>query len=242
MSNWIVEDQSTPLVIAHRGASGDAPENTLVAFQLAEAQQADGFEFDVHLSADGVPVVIHDRKLERTTTGTGLVSSLTVSQLKELDAGEGESIPTLEEVFSTFGERMLYNIELKGFYFHSNQLEQTVADLMRRHNLAHCVTVSSFSFLNMHRYRAVGDEATLMGMIRYPSPQALSHYIFRGNVDHPHFSMVDVAYMDWAVNKKGMRVHVWTVNEPQEGKRLIELGVHGIMTDHPKRMREALGL
>lgn len=241
-SNWIVEDRSTPLIIAHRGASGDAPENTLAAFQLAETQQADGFEFDVHLSADGVPVVIHDRLLERTTNGRGLVSKHTVAELKALDAGDGEAIPTLEELFTAFEERMLYNIELKGFSFQSSQLEQAVADCVRRHGLASSVVATSFSFLNMHRYRSVREPATLMGMIRYPSPQALSHYIFSGQVDHPYFGMVNASYMDWAVKMKGMRVHVWTVNDLEEGKRLIDLGVHGIMTDYPGKMREALGL
>lgn len=239
MSDWIKENQV--LIIGHRGASAGAPENTMAAFRLAVEQGADGFEFDVHLSKDGVPVLIHDEKLERTTNGNGPVSNHTVEELKAFDAGRGETIPTLDELFSEFGKSVLYNIELKGFYFGDKRFQEAVAEVIDAHGVAQQVVTSSFSFLSMHRFRSVAPNKSLLGMIRYPSPQALSHYLFRGEVDHPHFSMVNEQYMTWARSKE-LRVHVWTVNDVGEAKRLIDLGVHGLITDRPGDLRAELNL
>ena len=102
-------------IIAHRGASAHAPENTLAAFQLALEQGADGIELDVMLSKDGQLIVIHDDKVDRTTNGTGKVADMYLSELKVLDAGQGESLPTLPEVFDRFGGKFLINIELKNY-------------------------------------------------------------------------------------------------------------------------------
>ena len=102
-----------PKIIAHRGASGHAPENTMAAFRLAMEQHADGIELDVMLSKDGHVVVIHDATVNRTTNGTGRVSALTLAELQTLDAGNGEHIPTLEEVLETFGDQWVINVELK---------------------------------------------------------------------------------------------------------------------------------
>jgi glycerophosphoryl diester phosphodiesterase len=122
-----------PLILAHRGASRIAPENTLVAFCLALEQGADGLELDVQLSRDGVPVVFHDSELSRTTDGRGRISEKTLAELRTLDAGKwfdprfaGERIPTLEEVFEAFGDRALYNIELKAFGVQDDGLVQAV--------------------------------------------------------------------------------------------------------------------
>ena len=89
-----------PLIIGHRGASAEAPENTLAAFDLALAQKADGFEFDVRLSADGVPVIIHDDTVDRTTNGTGRVADMTLAELKSLTIDGKHTIPTLDELFA----------------------------------------------------------------------------------------------------------------------------------------------
>ena len=101
MNEWASGQR--PFIIGHRGASAEAPENTLVAFLLAQAQGADGIEFDVQLSADGCPVVIHDGNLARTTNGRGQVQDFTVAALQKLDAGHGQPIPTLDEVFESLG-------------------------------------------------------------------------------------------------------------------------------------------
>ena len=100
-----------PAIFAHRGASGSAPENTMAAFQLALQQHADGIELDVHLTADGQVVVIHDQDLSRTTNGQGMVDQLTLEELKHLDAGNGEQIPTLEEVLIQIGDQISWTIQ-----------------------------------------------------------------------------------------------------------------------------------
>ena len=100
----------TTLILGHRGASAVAPENTLLAFEAAQAGGADGIEFDVQLSADGIPVVIHDQTVDRTTNGQGKVAAMTVAELQAWTAGEGAIIPTLDDVFTPFGDTFLYNL------------------------------------------------------------------------------------------------------------------------------------
>ncbi|HEY8531638.1 MAG TPA: glycerophosphodiester phosphodiesterase family protein, partial [Limnochorda sp.] len=114
---------SKPLILAHRGASAEAPENTLAAFRLALEQGADGFELDIHRTRDGHLVVCHDERVDRTTDGTGFIGSMTLAELKKLDAGRwfdarfaGERIPTLDEVWALVEEAggiRLLNIEVK---------------------------------------------------------------------------------------------------------------------------------
>ncbi|RIK22153.1 MAG: glycerophosphodiester phosphodiesterase, partial [Anaerolineae bacterium] len=109
-SPWLTADR--PLIIGHRGASADAPENTLAAFALALEQNADGIELDVQLSADGVPVIIHDDDVDRTTDGAGRVHDLTLAELRALTIAGEHAIPTLDELFEMLGRRPLYNVEL----------------------------------------------------------------------------------------------------------------------------------
>jgi glycerophosphoryl diester phosphodiesterase len=140
------------LNIAHRGASAAAPANTMAAFEKALALGADGIELDVQLSADGVPVVIHDFTVDDTTDGSGKVARMTLAQLEQLDAGSyfdpafaGERIPTLEKVLEVMGNRLLLNIELKGFSLFDKGLERAVIGLIEQHALRSRVFLSSFN-------------------------------------------------------------------------------------------------
>lgn len=119
-----------PLIIGHRGASAHAPENTLKAFKLAQEQGADGIEFDVQLSADSHPVVIHDHTLERTTNGTGNVYDYSAAALAALDAGDGEPIPRLAQLVETCGLNFLYNIEIKEEGERGRQLVRVIAAMI----------------------------------------------------------------------------------------------------------------
>ncbi len=109
--SWLTADR--PLIIGHRGAAADAPENTLAAFALALEQGADGVELDVQLCADGAPVIIHDATVDRTCNGMGRVGDLTLAELRLLTIDNDHPIPTLDDLFATFGRRTLYNVELK---------------------------------------------------------------------------------------------------------------------------------
>lgn len=228
-----------PFIIGHRGASAEAPENTLAAFALAQAQGADGIEFDVQLSADGWPVVIHDSNLERTTNGQGRVQQYTLAQLQELNAGEGQSIPTLDELFETLGPNFLYNVELKTAALRDNGLAAAVADRIQAHHVERQTAVSSFNPLAVRYARRHLTQSTWVGHLSYKPALKFKHSLIPVQAVHPYYRMVDAAYMAWA-RKNGWRVHVWTVDDPVEAQRLVDLGVHALITNKPKFIRENL--
>jgi glycerophosphoryl diester phosphodiesterase len=239
-----------PLIIAHRGACAHAPENTLAAFRLALEYGADGFELDAKLSLDGHVMVIHDQTVDRTTDGNGKVRELTLAQLKKLDAGSyfdlqfaGEPLPTLEEVFAELGAKTLINVELTNYASPLDALPDLVADLVIRHGLQERVLFSSFHPLNLVRIRR-----------RLPvTPAAIlteegkaSHWLYSilgrlaaPKVAHPHFSDITRVYLE-REHRTGRRVNTWTVNDSDEIKRLINMGIDGIITDDPRRAREIL--
>ena len=123
-----------PKIYAHRGASASAPENTIAAFKLAVDQNADGIELDVTLSKDGQIVVIHDDTVDRTTNSVGEVGDLSLAEIQALDAGQGEHIPTLEEVFESLDRQIIINIELKNTGLFSSTLVDQVALLVHSHH------------------------------------------------------------------------------------------------------------
>jgi glycerophosphoryl diester phosphodiesterase len=236
----------TPLLLGHRGASAFAPENTLAAFRLALAQGADGFELDVTLSADGAPVVIHDDTVNRTTDGAGRVDALTLAQLKTLDAGyhakfgaqfAGERLPTLADVFDEFGQHALINVELKRDPSPDKSLARKVAALIREHQMGQRVLLSSFYYDNLQRVQAL-DPALPVGLLYDPSEpgrvaQAWLAPGVRAEAHHPHYTLFNPATRGW-YRARRLRVNVWTVNAEAEMRRLIRLGVDGIITDQPE--------
>ncbi len=235
-----------PLLIAHRGASVDAPENTIAAFELALEQGADGLELDVHLSADGHPVVIHDFTLERTTDGAGPVSALRVRELKRLDAGgwhdrrfQGQRIQTLQEVLERFRDRTRFWLELKGGSTLYPGLEERVVSTIEIYDVVDRVLVQSFD------PGAIGEVRTLNLQIRVgavvaqaPLDRAL---LVPGMVDAicPALA-VGSAGLIAEVRQAGLDCHVWTVNEPAQVDRLVGWGVSGIITDRPGALRARL--
>lgn len=234
------------LVFGHRGASGYAPMNTIPAFELALAQKADGVELDVHLSADGELVVIHDFTVDHTTDSTGPVDSMTLAQLKELDAGAwfdvqyaGTRIPTLDEVFEAISGRMAVNVEIKPM---TDGIEQKTADCIRRHGMVEKVIVSSFNPLVLHRFRKAAPEIAV-GFLYAPEtpPEWMQSMIgFDLQARHPYYAMIDRIYMDQA-KRFGYRVNTWTVNDPTQALALRDLDVDCVITDYPDRIRQALG-
>ena len=245
----MISNPHRPLNIAHRGASADAPENTLVAFALAAAQGADGIEFDVHLSADGVPVVIHNASLDATTDGHGPVAALTLAELAQLDAGAhfpafaGERIPTLEQVLQQAAPNLLLNIELKDWHLQDRGLERAVITLVERYAAAGRVWLSSFNPFALRRARRRAPHIPL-GLLYAPDlPLPLRRAwlapLVPHQARHPEHTMVDARYMAWA-RRRGYRVHTWTVDDPQEMRRLIGLGVDGIITNTPRVLRDLI--
>lgn len=236
---------SKTLVFGHRGAMASAPMNTMPSFQLAYAQGADGIELDVHLSSDGHIVVLHDFTVNATTDGAGAVSELTLSQLKQLDAGSwysegfaGECIPTLDEVFLALGDKLFFNVEIKSQFAECDAIAEQVADCIRRHRMSERTIVSSFDPWLLKRFREVCQEV-MIGFLHSPSDTAALMDGLAPDAQHPWHDAVDKAYMDWA-KFNGYLVNVWTVNEPERACLLARLGVNGIISDSPACIISAL--
>ncbi len=228
-----------PLILGHRGASADAPENTIAAFGLAAEQGAHGIELDVRLCASGEVVVVHDATIDRTTSGSGGVSALTLEELQQVDAGMDQTIPTLDDVFQLFGPSMLYNVELKSGALFDGKLEAAVADRIAAYHLENHVVVSSFNPFALRRARRQLSSSTMTGFLWIGGPHRLLRKLAPTQADHPYYRRVDAAYVAWA-RKNNYRIHVWTVDDPAEAQRLAALGVDAIITNKPGLIREAL--
>jgi glycerophosphoryl diester phosphodiesterase len=231
------------LNLGHRGASAYAPENTLAAFDLALQMGADGIELDVTLSQDGIPVVIHDDKVDRTTNGHGPIQQMTLAQIKRLDAGGwfspkycDERIPTLAQALELVGNRGIVNIELKGTAFRDDGLETAVGRVVEQAQAGDRVILSSFNPFALYRMAQVLPRVPRGLLYADDLPiflrRAWLRPLARPTALHPKHSMISPAYVAWA-HGKGYSINTWTVNEPDEMRRLIGLGIHAIITNKP---------
>jgi glycerophosphoryl diester phosphodiesterase len=232
--SWLSADR--PLIIGHRGAAADAPENTLAAFTLALAQGADGVELDVQLCADGVPIIIHDTTVDRTCDGTGRVADLSLAELRLLTIDNDHPIPTLDDLFATFGRRTLYNVELKVLGRGGDALAAAVARAIAAHGVAEQVLISSFSPFTLRAARRHLPPGVPLALLRERRATRAAHALLRAAADHPHHPLIDESLMAWA-RWRGLRVNAWTVDDPAEARRLLQLGVHGIITNRPGEIR-----
>jgi glycerophosphoryl diester phosphodiesterase len=257
-------DLRTPIAIAHRGCAGEAPENTLCSFELALAQGAAILESDVHLTRDGVPVLIHDPVIDRVTNGSGAVADYTLAELQRFDAGyrfssdggrthpyraRGVSIPSLEEAFDAFpGARL--NLELKDA--RPGIVDATVERVAKHHREAlTLLTAGNDEIMKAIRARldrhslpiAQGaSEADVLDFIRSAicgerarvGPMALQIPAEFAGRPLATRELVEHAHA------QRIQVHVWTVNESTEMTRLLDLGVDGIITDYPARLASVL--
>ncbi len=224
--------------IAHRGASGDYPENTLVAFAAAIEAGARMCELDVQLSADRVAVVIHDDTVDRTTDGRGAVASMTLAELRRLDAGRryrprftGVRIPTLDEVLSLSKGRCALNLELK-----AAGVEAEVCRLVRTHDALADTIVSSFDWPALAAVRKL-EPALGVGVLADKRAGAMLEEAarLRAVSVNPRYDMVTAELIKRAHNM-GLQVMVWTVDRVAQMRRMIAMGVDGIMTNYPARL------
>ncbi len=231
------------ICFAHRGASGRSPENTLLAFRYAFELGADAIECDVQLCADGVPVIIHDATVDRTTNGTGEVSRLSLDALQRLDAGAGEHIPELQEVLDLCrAAGKLANLEIKAETLEeAYRIAEVVGEVLEQEHAQGMVLVSSFwlpaliSFKNAHPQIRT---ATLHSGIRWRFLNMLTAARAAGaDAIHPHVALTSRRLVE-AAHAAGLQVNVWTVDHPKTMARLASWGVDGIMTNYPERMRK----
>jgi glycerophosphoryl diester phosphodiesterase len=226
------------LVIAHRGASRARPENTLPAYALAVEQGADMIEIDLHLTRDGSVVVTHDEGLEGLG-GSGEIADATEATVRALDAGGGERVPLLDEVLDRFGERVPFNLELKqsgrGPY---TGLEALAWNAVVARGLAERTLFSSFYDTVLRGLRSLTGEARIGLLLspRYPRGWQKRAAELGAEALHPERSMVDAKLVQEA-HAEGLAVHVFTVDDRDEMARLLDLGVDGLFTNLPDRMR-----
>ena len=240
-----------PIIFAHRGASANAPENTLASFKLALAQGADAIELDAKLSADGHVVICHDPTLERTTDGTGFLSRKTLAELRALDAGSsfsdkfrGEKIPLLEDVFEAVGKKLLINIELTNYATPFDSLVEKVCALVTKHGLEGSVIFSSFFAPNLKKaFRLLPNVPRgLLARPGWKGAWARSFGFTFGDYAalHPNLCDTDVQQIQ-RVHRLKRRVHVWTVKATEQIIRLKDWGVDGIFTPNPEAALRAMG-
>lgn len=237
-----------PAVIAHRGASGYAPENTLPAFEKAVQMKSDAIECDIHETSDGYLVVHHDFEIGRIFAGKGLIRDMTLRELKKLDSGvrfgaefKNTSIPTLDEMLDIVKVLSFINIEIKSNpVFYPNIVKKTAA-VLKAYKMIEKTIISSFDH---ELLRSVKEECpALRTGILYGEPIEAPHIYakkLKASALHPHFNLVNPEMMA-ECRKNGIAVNAWTPNTPEEIKKVIGLGCDGIITNYPDTALKLLG-
>jgi glycerophosphoryl diester phosphodiesterase len=234
------------LAIAHRGASGYAPENTLAAFRRAVAQGVTFIETDLHLTRDAHFVAIHDDTVERTTNGHGAVHNMTLAEIRRLDAGSwfaseftGERIPTLEDILGFARKNdVVFYLELKPSGFWGGE-----------HALISALRDSS----EIPRSVIISFDPAILAALRKIEPTLMTGLLYSGNSENPFENAVEIGARQIAVRgdlvtpnflqqarKKNLQVVCWTVNSPAHMRSLASAGVDGIMSDYPDRLLTVL--
>lgn len=249
-----------PLIIGHRGASALSPENTLEAFRLAQQEGADGIEFDVQLTSDDVPVVIHDNDLRRTGSVSKLVSDLTLSEIRSIDVGTwfdrkhrngvsrfaGEKVPTLEEVFELFetAEAVLY-LEMKSEINRREQLAQCCCDLLRRSSLKSRVIVECFDHNVIARVKKLDSEIKTAALFE-PNLSTLPLSLLGSRIVNRalavaadqvalHHRLAKPSVIKKA-RQAGLGVAVWTVDDPKWIDYAHSNEIHALITNDPGKL------
>lgn len=219
----------------HRGARGHEPENTVRSVRRALELGAEGIEVDVYF-VDGRLMVIHDDTLDRTTNGVGPVMEKTFAQLRSLDAGRGEKVPTLEEIFEVVNHRALINVELKG-PFTAAPVAALIDDFVRQRGWRHAeFLVSSFDTTLLQETRKLAPQVRLGALFEEPQPDLVARAARLGAWSlHASRDLVTPELVAGA-HRCGLKIFVFTINEPDEMARLHALGVDGIFTDYPDRV------
>lgn len=227
-------------VIGHRGDSGRAPENTILAFKKAIEVGADGIELDVHLSIDKYLIVRHDEFLN-TDQGIKKIKDMTLKEIKEVDVGKGERVPTLDEVLNVICQRdFLLNVEVKYGYSKYPGIEETLIDKLRLFNMTSKTIISSFNFDSLRKIKKIAPEFSI-GLLYDKNIEDI--YIVAQNMHarsiHPHYREVNEE-LAAECKKAKIEIYPWTVNEKEEMNRLIDIGVDGIITNFPGLLIDVL--
>jgi len=237
-------DHPGPVAFAHRGGAEEYPENSLAAFRHAVSLGFRYLETDVHLTADGEVLAFHDDTLDRVTDRAGRIAELSAAEVAEARIAGREPIPTLDALLEEFpGARV--NIDPKG-----DPVVEPLAEVLRRHDALDRVCLGSFSGRRLRRLRrllgeglctSAGPLATAafrLASLGVPAPRG-HHDCLQVPVRQSGLPLVDQRFLDLA-HRRGLKVHVWTIDDPAEMHRLLDLGVDGLMTDRPTVLRDVL--
>lgn len=244
-------------VISHRGANLEAPQNTIPAFEKSIEIGCDGFETDIHLSADGVPVVCHNYTIDETSDGKGEVKAMTLDELRSYDFGswfhdkfKGTKLPTLEE-FLTLSETAdieIMNIEIKPPLDGNMEIVEKTITAVKAHGLFDKLLISSFSHEVLVECKKV-DPACKTGFLYSPDRKLFYTKMLFGYVEfakeiqadylHPHYLSVSKKYVR-KLHENGIGVNVWTVDKPDTAQKMLECGVDGIITNDPGMVNDLI--
>lgn len=233
---------------AHRGASGYFPENTMLAFIKAVEMGCDGIETDVQMTKDGVLVLIHDESVDRTTNGSGLVKDFSFTELRQLDAGEwygtsftGVKIPMVEELLIlTRNTGIRLDLELKSGLIEYKGIEEKLIDLIYYYRLQEYVILSSFNHYSMVHCKEMAPnlKTGLLYMEGLYQPHLYARTT-RADALHPYYYSVNEEIVCQA-HIEGLLVNTFTINNPATMQRFIRMGVDGIITNFPDRLRTVI--
>lgn len=249
---------ANPLIIAHRGASGLAPENTLSAFSKAIEIGVDRIEMDLRMTLDGEVVVIHDKTILRTTNGRGSVRKLGLKRLKKYSAGswfhpkfEQEKVPTLREVLELVNGQTTLLLEIKNGSPYHHGIERNIVNLVNEYNAHKWCIVQSFNDRVLNNFRELPNlnsdiqklfsafipVAPFYGGSKFSYKRLRNyHYADEVNINYKYVSPRVVK----KVHQMNKKVNVWTVNEKSNMKKYIQMGVDGIITDFPDRLKQLI--
>ncbi len=231
--------------IAHRGATGYAPENTIAAFDKAIEMKADYIEMDIQRTKDGELVIIHDTSVDRTTDGTGYIKDLTSTQLRDLDAGSwkgeefaGEKIPTFDEILDKYHGKIGILLELKAPELYPG-IEESIAQELKDRNLDkpqnEKMIIQSFNFESMKKMNTLLPNVpigVLTGSKAHTTPQALEEFSSYADYFNPSYGLITEDLVN-QVHSQGMKISSWTVRSQESADFLLEMKVDGIITDYP---------
>ena len=232
-----MNDINDILLIAHRGASKLAPENTLKAFQKAINLNADYVEFDVHGTKDGQLVIMHDDDTSRTTGQKGKISEMTLEELKQLDCGEGEKIPTLQELIDIAKGKIGLQLEIKAQGF-----AQPIVDALKKADLIDSTIISSFDHNELLQVQKIEPKLKLGALVlgikkKSTIKEAIENHFY---AVHPLYKFISGGFIENA-HENNIKVNAWTVDTPSGIKKLVKRGIDGIITNDLVTAKKVLG-
>ncbi len=220
---FVGEKMTQTIIFAHRGLPVKFAENSLQGFKYAATHGAEGVEFDVHLTKDKVPVVMHDETLDRTTNGTGYIKDYTLNEIRKFHLENGEPVPLLSELFEILQDKNLYiNLEFKTNKIHDVGIEAIVLSLAKQYHFVHPIIFSSFNYQTLKNCQKIDAQQQYCFLTKMPIPFP-AHFIAKN-----HFAAI---HPYWYLPSK-ITQRIWTVDKVSTAKKYFKLGVAGIFTNN----------